>query len=220
MRTREMGLGLGILLCTRVLSAAGDPACMECHAVIQAELSRGGSHLAGVPGCIGCHVDHQQQTAPKEVPHYLRAAPVALCGGCHEDIGHKEFVHQPVKMDCTLCHNPHATSRRYLRAEINALCLECHSTRAKVVFETDGPAKLFGGKVTLPPRSFQNLKLLELSRDRGHPVSNHPVLRDADKEWPAVNCLSCHLQHGADKSAALLVTESENPLLLCQRCHK
>jgi len=143
-----------------------------------------------------------------------------LCATCHAEVATKEFVHEPVKKDCTLCHDPHTSLKEGLRAQGNALCLECHLDAAKSKFETDGPVKLFNGKVALPPRYFPNLQLLALSNDRGHPVSNHPVLRSQDSDWPEVTCLACHTPHGADKSASLLVHESQDTYAMCQRCHK
>jgi predicted CXXCH cytochrome family protein len=143
-----------------------------------------------------------------------------LCTTCHAEVATKEFVHEPVKKNCTLCHNPHTGLREGLRAQGNTLCLECHSEAGKSKFETDGPVKLFQGQVTLPPRYFPNLQLLALRNDRGHPVANHPVLRSQDADWPEVTCMVCHKPHGADKSPALLVHESDDTYALCQRCHQ
>jgi predicted CXXCH cytochrome family protein len=201
-------------------AAADDKACISCHQSIRSLLSQSNIHPAVAMGCGICHVDHTQASPGKRNPHYLTVATGALCATCHAEIATKEFVHEPVKKDCTLCHDPHANLRQGLREQGNALCLECHLESAKSKFETDGPVTLFNGQVTLPPRYFQNLRLLALSNDRGHPVSNHPVLRSQDAEWPEVTCVACHNPHGADKSAAFLVHESEDTYLLCQRCHK
>jgi predicted CXXCH cytochrome family protein len=170
-------------------------------------------------GCETCHIDHGQSLAGSS-SHYLKATPTELCVTCHKGVVAKEFMHDPVRKDCTLCHDPHADLKTGLRAQSNALCLECHSEASKSKFENAGSVKLFGGRVTVPPRYFENLHLLSLANDRGHPVSNHPVLRQKDAEWPAVSCIVCHKPHGADKSASLLVTETETFESLCQECHK
>jgi predicted CXXCH cytochrome family protein len=198
---------------------AGDTACLGCHSMLQDFLSKDTGHPAMRMGCQTCHTDHAQSSSTDRTEHHLIAAPGELCITCHAEIVKTEFVHEPVKRDCTLCHGPHAGLKNGLRAQSNALCLECHLDSTKSKFETDGPVKLFGGQVTLPPRSFQNLRLLALRDDRGHPVSNHPVLRAQDADWPAVSCTVCHNPHGAEKSAALLVAEVEN-FALCQGCHK
>src|SRR5579864_6855842 len=168
---RPVGLLLGVLVVAGGRAAADDKPCLDCHAMIQTNVSKGNSHPAIAAGCTACHSDHTRAAsastaAPSPIkPPYLTAPPSALCSGCHAEVGHKEFIHEPAKMDCTLCHNPHGGLRFGLRAESNALCLECHSTASGSKFDANDPAALFGGQITLPPRYFQNLKLLELNND-------------------------------------------------------
>ncbi len=150
-------------------------------------------------------------------PHPAMPAGSA-CGSCHANVTAKEFVHEPARMACTLCHDEQQPSR--LHAEGNALCLECHSTDAQKKFESDQAVVLFGGKVKLTPKPFRELHLLALANDRGHPVSNHPVLKKADKDSPAIACLTCHNPHGTNHNSYLLVTDVVSPVSLCQRCHK
>lgn len=213
--TRLAGLAFGIILSAAAQVSGESKNCMECHAAIKVSSTKATSH-EGVASCATCHTVHADPPPPKTGGHFLRAASLTLCNECHANVSYKEFVHPPVKMDCTLCHNPHGG----LRAESNALCLECHSAASKSKFESDGPVALFNGQITVPKGYFQNLKLLELRNGRGHPVSNHPVFRKEDQDWPAVSCVVCHKPHGADKSAPMLVTESETFVSLCQRCHK
>lgn len=201
------------------MAAVDDEVCLSCHSSIQNMITNDSIHPAMAMGCGTCHTDHTQASA-KGNPHYLTVDISVLCTTCHAEAVTKEFVHEPVKKDCTLCHNPHANLKQGLRAQGNGLCLECHLEAVKSKFETDGPVKLFNGQVTIPPRYFRNLPLLALSNDRGHPVSNHPVLRSQDADRPEVTCLACHKPHGADKSAAFLVHESDDTYLMCQRCHK
>ena len=199
---------------------ADDKACLDCHQMIQAIVNKGQIHPAMAMGCQTCHTDHRQSST-NPAGHYLKSAPSTLCLSCHPDIVKKEFVHEPVKRDCTLCHSPHASLQEGLRAQSNALCLECHSDASKSKFEASGPVKLFDGRVTIPPHYFENLPLLALRDGRGHPVSNHPVFWKEDANWPALSCTVCHKPHGADKTASLLVTEDANYFeTLCQRCHK
>jgi predicted CXXCH cytochrome family protein len=183
------------------LKAETSAVCLGCH---QNQKPHGGS-------CVECHEPHASNRK------FLMASPGAsLCSRCHAAVAKKEFVHEPAKSDCTLCHNPHGG----LRAEGNALCLECHSVDSKSKLEAPDRLTLFGGQITLPAQHFRDLKLLELTNDRGHPVANHPVLSKADGKTSALSCLTCHNPHGADNSAPMLVTESPTMTSLCQRCHK
>jgi len=216
---RPVGLFFLGILFAGVRATADDTACLGCHAMIQENASNGSSHTAMGLGCGACHTDHTLPLSAKTGKPYLTAAAPVLCEGCHAGISNKEFVHQPVKDDCSLCHNLHGASKAGLRAESNALCLECHASGSKSKFETSGPVGLFNGQVTAPADYSRNLQLLALSNDRGHPVSNHPVMRKQDKDWPAVSCMVCHKAHSANRSAVLLVTESETSESLCQRCH-
>jgi predicted CXXCH cytochrome family protein len=227
-----MNRSIRIALVTLVASAAWaltkTQECLDCHAALQNPVTNSVSHAVNHGStafdCANCHLDHKAQSdanpSVKLSQPYLIAARQQLCQTCHNEITHKTFVHEPAKLDCTICHNPHGEAAASLRAESNALCLECHSTASKSKFEAGGPVTLFGGQVTLSVRLFGELKLVDLTNDRGHPVSNHPVRRPQDAHWPAVSCVGCHSPHGADHSSTLLVTESETFVSLCQRCHK
>ncbi len=221
LRTRMAILLLGFAA-TLASAAAPEKSCADCHATIRGVSAAKIPHADGAFGCDSCHVDHMKSTdASKSRYKLLTSAPGELCQTCHADLLEgKEFAHEPAKKDCTLCHDPHAAAAKRLRAESNALCLECHSTSNQARFEADAPVQLFGGQVTLAAKPFANLHLLALKNDRGHPVSHHPVQRKADAEWPAVNCSTCHTPHGANASALLTTKENETTAALCQRCHK
>lgn len=212
-----------VLVCAVSAATAGadDAACLGCHALIQKTIqgaaATGTAHPAVAMGCATCHVDHGANPAKGE--RYLKVSGSALCQTCHAGMLEKEFTHAPAKRDCTICHNPHGGTRASLRAESNGLCLECHSSTANSKFNEGSPVSLFGGQVNLPAGTFAGLPLLALNEDRGHPVSNHPVLRAADKTWPAVSCTGCHNPHGANNNPALLRNEEET-FLLCLRCHQ
>lgn len=203
------------------VAAPAEKSCADCHATIRGVAASKIPHADGTFGCDSCHVDHTKSPDASKSRFKLTSAPGELCQSCHADLlAGKEFAHEPAKKDCTLCHNPHEPAAKRLRAASNALCLECHSTSNQPKFEADAPAQLFGGQVTLTPKPFENLHLLALKNDRGHPVSHHPVLRKADAEWPAVSCSTCHTPHGANSSALLTTKENETTAALCQRCHK
>ncbi len=193
-------------LVSLLLAAAGaatgnigtDEACLGCHTLLRPATSAKNLHPAMGGGCDACHVTHGENPKPKPGEFYLAAKVTELCSACHAGKAAKEFVHAPVAQDCTFCHDPHASGGLMLKtAEPNKLCLGCHLAGAS------GSAKT-----------------IALSEGRGHPVSNHPVSRKEDKEWPAISCLTCHDPHSTDKSSQLLVTETETFESLCLRCHK
>ena len=51
------------------------------------------------------------------------------CWQCHADKrGPFLWEHQPVREDCTNCHNPHGSvNPRLLKEKVPFLCLDCHS---------------------------------------------------------------------------------------------
>lgn len=175
-----------------------DEVCLGCHAQLRAAATAKNLHPAMNGGCGLCHVEHGENPTPKSGEFFPAGKVTELCNSCHAETAAKEFVHEPAARDCTICHDPHASGRRMLKAaEPNELCLRCHLAGEKGAEKT-----------------------ITVSEGRGHPLSNHPVLRKQDKEWPAISCLTCHVPHSANKSRQLLVTETESFESLCLRCHK
>lgn len=200
--------------------------CLTCHSNIQERMEQAKfkhAPLSSDAGCVSCHSPHAAT-----YPHQIRRDPVALCLNCHSDQARaratKAHLHAPVfSMSCLICHEEHGGDRpRRLRAETNTLCLECHGQQAIKIVQATGPVELFGGKVKLPAKPFNDIRWLQLGADgkRGHPFANHPVSEEPEKGKPAINCLTCHLPHAADGNQALLVTEQASESTLCVRCHK
>lgn len=200
--------------------------CLACHSNIQGRMEPAKfkhAPLGSDAGCVSCHSPHAAT-----YPHQIRRDPVALCLNCHTDQARarvtKAHLHAPVfSMSCLICHEEHGGDRpRRLRAETNTLCLECHGQQAIKIVQTTGPVELFGGKVKLPAKPFDDIRWLQLgtSGKSGHPFANHPVSAEPGKGKPAINCLTCHLPHAADGNRALLVTEQSSESTLCVRCHK
>ncbi len=200
--------------------------CLTCHSNIQERVDQARfkhAPLNSDSGCVSCHSPHAAA-----YPHQIRRGPVDLCLSCHTEQAKlratKAYLHAPVfSVSCLICHQEHAGDRpRRLRAETNALCLECHGPNATKIVQATGPVRLFEGQVTLPLKSFDEIKWLQLGPDgkRGHPYPNHPVSAAAEKDMPVINCLTCHLPHAADGNPGLLVTEQANSSTLCVQCHK
>ncbi len=89
--------------------------------------------------CSACHTPHVSK-----YKGLLSARGEALCVTCHEvrkDEFKRRHVHKPVKQDCGICHDPHASpveyqlrtkkdkNGRYIKIKhpIQKLCLACHT---------------------------------------------------------------------------------------------
>lgn len=203
-------------------AATANELCLGCHDDLKKRLTDAKSRhtlLGGENSCVDCHDPHASNR-----PHFLKQPQPALCNGCHADVtAGKKFVHAPAAIACTVCHDAHASGfTKNLHAQVNDLCLECHGTNAVQLMQEAGPMKLFDGRVTLPSKTFEELRYLELSRDktRGHPFPNHPVLAEAKEGKSEITCLTCHKPHASESSPRLFVTDTPASTMLCAQCHK
>ena len=104
--------------------------CYGCHTEVKQDFSRPFRHRVdqGLVECTDCHNQHGGFLTKQ-----LRAtaAQDQVCFKCHADkAGPFAFEHEPVKTEgCVACHTPHgSTNPRLLkRAQVNLLCLECHT---------------------------------------------------------------------------------------------
>ncbi len=104
--------------------------CYGCHTDIKQDFNRPFRHRVeqGLVQCTDCHNQHGGFLTKQ-----LRstAAQDQVCFKCHTDkAGPFVFEHEPVRTEgCTSCHSPHgSTNPRLLkRAQVNLLCLECHT---------------------------------------------------------------------------------------------
>jgi len=120
-----------------LLRASQPQACYRCHADSKADFRKPFHHRVEekLLRCTDCHNQHGGF-----LDKQLRSAgsQEQVCGRCHiEQTGPFTFEHAPVKTEgCTVCHAAHgaANARMLKRAQVNLLCLECHTftTRSKV----------------------------------------------------------------------------------------
>ncbi len=104
--------------------------CYTCHLEQRPDFSKPFHHRVneGLIKCTDCHNVHGGF-----LTRQLRstAAQDQVCFKCHaEKAGPFVFEHAPVKTEgCVICHTPHgSTNPRLLkRANVNLLCLECHT---------------------------------------------------------------------------------------------
>jgi DmsE family decaheme c-type cytochrome len=114
--------------------------CYRCHTEVKQDFSRPFRHRVdqGLVQCTDCHNQHGGFLTAQ-----LRstAAQDQVCFKCHADkAGPFSFEHEPVKTEgCQACHSPHgSTNPRLLkRAQVNLLCLECHT-----LTQDSGPAAI------------------------------------------------------------------------------
>jgi DmsE family decaheme c-type cytochrome len=104
--------------------------CYSCHLETKPDFSRPFRHRVneGLMKCTDCHNAHGGF-----LMRQLRSTPTqdAVCFKCHaEKAGPFVFEHAAVRIEgCVICHTPHGSSNPRLlkRAQVNLLCLECHT---------------------------------------------------------------------------------------------
>ena len=104
--------------------------CLQCHNEIRSQFTMPFRHkvLEGTIDCSDCHNPHGgfelRQTR-------LTNGTDQVCMKCHTDKqGPFAFEHAPLRIEgCTACHFSHgsANPRMLKRADVFALCVECHS---------------------------------------------------------------------------------------------
>jgi DmsE family decaheme c-type cytochrome len=114
-----------------LLRAEPGKECVSCHPAQAGEFDKPFAHHLGRGGlqCTSCHDPHGgtgerslKETTAGELP----------CLSCHaEKRGPFVFEHvNGVNGNCLSCHEPHGSNnpKRLIRARVDQLCLECHTT--------------------------------------------------------------------------------------------
>ena len=155
-----------------------------------------------------------------------------VCLNCHTEQaeqGKKHVLHQPAfGQGCATCHEPHGGDNEHLlRAQGNALCLECHGPDSQPQkLEAEHVLTIFNGKVKLPETTTRRTRSCCFRCDsdlgiRWKAIRFQDVLdpKDITKVKTPLNCLTCHQPHfvAAD---GLLVKDQENNMAFCDTCHK
>ena len=150
----------------------------------------------------------------------------ALCSPCHEQMGKKKNVHQPVKEGgCLSCHKPHGSDNPSLLTvgeDRSKLCFDCHDAAPFVRQFKHGPVAAGSCDACHDPHESDEKSLLN-GPLREVCLKCHTDFDQGMKEATSVHgpvrvspCTSCHDAHGSDNSSLLLVTSPE----LCFQCHK
>ncbi len=181
--------------------------------------------------CIVCHVPHVSENE-----RLLSDAGNALCFKCHK-VRKEEFqsinVHEPVKKDCTICHDPHGSaSINHLRTKkdelgnympveqpVKELCLNCHRKLDPEIVDqiengTNRHEPVDAGKCTLchTPHSTDHPKQLRKPLSEicysCHKDKKKQITSSKFRHGPinTDDCAQCHLPHGS-KNRKILRSE-------------
>jgi DmsE family decaheme c-type cytochrome len=121
----------------QLLKVSQPALCFQCHADQKAQFNMPFHHKVneGLMKCSDCHDPHGTFDR-KQLKS--TAAQNAICTKCHtETAGPFVYEHPVVKTEgCTSCHSPHGSPNARLLnvANMNTLCLQCHSAVNTVAF--------------------------------------------------------------------------------------
>ncbi len=133
----------------RLLKKGPTALCASCHPAAKASFdNKPYGHRIGRGGadCISCHEPHGR---PGSNLLKLSRTGELPCLSCHQEKkGPFVFDHVSLAGGCLSCHEAHGSSnpKRLVRAQVDQLCLECHST-------------LTAGTLGSNPPSFHNVRL-------------------------------------------------------------
>ena len=191
--------------------------CFNCHE--EEIFTKKHQHgPVGAGDCIACHRPHAS------VNEKLLIAPSAqgqLCFECHENVKEQLAMtntHDPVKKDCSLCHDPHSSDVRFqLVAEPKVLCAGCHEKLSPEVFKAIKTAKfqhepVAKGECTKchAPHGSEVASLLKgkgiklcgtCHEDLGYEIAESKYLHGPVKTG---SCEECHNVHGSNFSRLLV----------------
>jgi predicted CXXCH cytochrome family protein len=197
-----LAFGLSILAVTSVFADSCITA--TCHPAIGALKNQ---HQPVKDGdCLSCHQQKAKEHPLKGGKSFeLTAKGADLCTQCHEAMGKKKVIHQPVKDgDCLACHKVHGASGRFLLdvgEDQTGLCTGCHDSALFNQKYMHGPVAV--GACT--------------SCHTPHEGSEKALLKAPSREL----CLKCHADFATAMQAAAFVHPpvKENPCTACHNPH-
>lgn len=161
---------------------------------LEGDVWRRTAHQKKGVSCLACHTGHQAST---------RLPAGELCASCHDELlgGKGRFAHLPVaQQQCTLCHDPHGTSRRYgLSRDLSATCKQCHDVTTK------------GSLTAHRGYDVRNSDCTSCHTPHGRNVEAKLIKPVQHAPFGRRQCAACHI-----KGSAALV---KPPPQLCYSCH-
>jgi predicted CXXCH cytochrome family protein len=173
--------------------------------------------------CMNCHGPNSEKIVKSSQPFPLFDGLVSLPPKMFEKLKLFElpskYVHEPVNVSCTLCHDAHSSNEANgLYAPVTDLCLVCHGSNGIKLLRSKQPFPIFDGKVSVEPKTFEKLFILNLIQGKfGHPTAEHPIFVAATKDKAELNCVTCHNSHSAASGPKLLLEGDKKAT--CQKCH-
>jgi len=196
--------------------------CLICHDAHASEFPKE-LRVSVRDVCMDCHGPNAEKIVQSTQPFPLFKGLVSLPPKTFEKLERFElsgkYVHKPVDVSCAFCHDAHASDNESgLYSPITDLCIACHGPNGRALLRSKQPFPLFGGKVSVPPKSFDKLTTLDIIKGRfGHPTADHPIFVAATKDKAELNCASCHQSHSSSTGPKLLITDKKQ---ICQKCHE
>jgi predicted CXXCH cytochrome family protein len=178
--------------------------CMECHDPHAGNqeyvLKKPAQDL-----CLSCHDTTPNKITPGTMPS--QEAVTASKG--HEDKSTQylnlssKYVHEPAMKSCLFCHDAHGSEfPKELRAPVRDLCMNCHGENSQKIIQSNQPFPLFGGLISLSPKTFEKLSPIDLSNKYVHEPAN-------------TSCVFCHDAHASGYPAELYSSVQD----VCLACH-
>ncbi|MEN3043722.1 MAG: cytochrome c3 family protein [Candidatus Hydrothermales bacterium] len=135
--------------------------------------------------------------------------------GCHDILIEERVLHQPVKEDCSLCHNLEGEHPFKKIENINSICLNCHENKSKFKHPPNDNKCTHCHNPHSSPLNFLLREKLPYLCSSCHKELSKTAL---SFHAPFVDgkCKSCHDVHGNDKRSYLLRETNS----LCFDCHK
>lgn len=212
-----MTLAGPVLAAEHPVEITKDTDCASCH-----EDKTKGKHVHSAIA-MGCTTCHDVKTENNTSTVNLVAPKNELCFTCHASEAKEEDTkHGPwSKGQCVLCHDPHTSDNaKQLRAQGNALCLECHEAKPGGI-----PDKISVFKTQEVTREdlagIRRLRITPQS-ETGHPFENHPIAKVDDPTRPGekMSCLSCHVPHFSPEPKLGRDVKLDKQLTsACDACH-
>jgi predicted CXXCH cytochrome family protein len=194
------------------LLSQNNRACVECHDPHAANqeyvLKKPVQDL-----CLSCHIAPADKTTrsnpsnPSNKDGSMPSEEAVSASTQFDDAKYLKLsakhVHEPATKSCLWCHDAHGSAfPKELRAPVRDLCMDCHGTNSEKIVQSSQPFPLFGGLVSLPPKTFEKLTYLDLKEKYVHEPAN-------------TSCAFCHDAHGSDYPKVLYAPVQD----VCLACH-
>jgi predicted CXXCH cytochrome family protein len=201
--------------------------CVGCHEGIAAKIESAKTVHDPAEDCTDCHGPHGGEVKALLLEVETGDDLKPLCFECHDDDMIKgAYAHGPAEQgECTICHDPHASSENsLLLAEGVELCGDCHDEAAELIEQSEfvhSPVE-DGCTECHNPHSGPNPFMLSakgkdlcnechddiVDEAKAAAVDHAPMLDEA-------GCLGCHSPHASNVASNLLMPQKD----LCLSCH-